>query len=137
MQGLPNESTYEWYLVVHCVAVWDVKLRLSPQHCICKAYCSFSHMKMGSFKFKVLKPNPKRIWMAAQAERAQHDQLAISKKGLEDRYLSKTELCKKLEERAAAKAAACKDLQQQLQAATQQKDILAGQLSVLQVRLTM
>ncbi len=41
-----------------------------------------------------------------QAERAQHDQLAISIKGLEDRYKSKTELCKKLEERATTKAAA-------------------------------
>ncbi len=70
-----------------------------------------------------------------QAERAQHDQLAISIKGLEDRYKSKTELCKKLEERATTKAAACKELQQQLQAAAQQKDILAGQLSVLQVTL--
>ena len=74
--------------------------------------------------------------MNPQAERAHHDKLAISKKGLEDRHASKTELCRKLEERANAKAAAAKQLMQQLQIATHERTSLAAQLAALQVRST-
>ena len=71
------------------------------------------------------------VWMI-QAERAEHDELAVGMKALEARHASKSELCKKLEERRLAKAELAKQLAAEVEGLKQERNGLSTQLSALQ-----
>ena len=67
-----------------------------------------------------------------QAERAEHDKLAVAMEDLEARHTSKSELCKKLEERRVAKAELAKQLAAEVEGLKQERNGLSTQLSALQ-----
>lgn len=67
-----------------------------------------------------------------QAERTEHDKLAVAMKALEERHTSKSELCKKLEERRAAKEDLARQLAAEVEGLKQERSGLSTQLSALQ-----
>ena len=67
-----------------------------------------------------------------QAERDEHDKLAVTHEGLEARHASKSDMCKKLEEKRAAKAELASQLSAEVEALKQECGGLRTQLSALQ-----